>query len=200
MPNPDGSQDKFLCALHGEENGDIFLDGQLLFSGDIPGMREVEFGDLIPTDPAVTDTLKISGCRRLIVKAKKVVGGKEDVLDINHSHQCEVRIEEAVPRGRFVGTTKGGSSDILVVVGKVTGRAKETEFDFGNWSDQSNAKTGPCAILVGESTEGVVRARLLNAAHISTGGSVTWKRNTTWNGIFLPFYKCVKFLKLDRLF
>lgn len=191
-----GAPDRNLVSFAGDGLGNIWRDNVLLFSADVPGMREVDVGDLVHSDPGIADTLKLSGCVRLAVTAGVVAGGYEDCLDINHSQECEVRIAHAIPQGKYMHTCKGGSSHILVSVGTLTGHGTETDFDVGNWSDQNpTAKTTDTTFIVGAS-DGPVQLRVLHGERNSTGGAAQWERHTTWNGLFNPCFRCLKALHL----
>lgn len=87
------------------------------------------------------DALKISGCDNLTVYADVVRGGNEDVVDINHSRNCSVFINDAHPRGNFVLTCKGESDNITLTVYRQRGHGKEVDYDYGNHSDQGDGTT-----------------------------------------------------------
>jgi hypothetical protein len=120
-------------------------------------------GDLVPPDDSYSDTLKFGGFSfDGEVVAGRIVGGREDCVDMNNVRDIHVRAEVFEPRGRFLATIKGGSTD-CELSGTVVGHGTETDVDLGNWSDQSKEVTrGTCLCLI--STDGSpIRVRVLLA-------------------------------------
>ena len=130
-------------SIHGDGTGNIYVgDTKIFAAGDYTHPRQISLGDLIPANPSdFSDTLKLSGVKDLIVHVGIVQGCTEDVLDINHCENVSVYIEKGIIYGRFFATIKGGSRNIRVFVAELQGDGEETEFDIGNWSDQSMERT-----------------------------------------------------------
>ena len=195
--------DKILVAFAGETNGKITLvdwrqpSGQnhkiLREEGDHTPI-EWSVGDIkFPTrklslwerivrfftkkspDDVITDALKVSGCHNLTVFAGIVEGGTEDVLDVNHSKDCKIFIEDAHPRGNFVTTQKGESKNITVHIDRQHGHGTEVDHDYGNNSDQGNGKTTDCALIVKDVNYSPIKVRVLRAdAPSLSGGPFKW--------------------------
>ncbi len=140
--------DNNLVSLAGKPDGELWLvdlrkpetEARTLLrpAGDTKWI-EVYLLDIIPTS-TTTDSLKISGAINLSVRANTVRGGLEDVIDINHSQNVNVSILRAEPLGKYVATIKG-SQGIILSINNQIGHGSEVDFDLGNWSDQSRAKT-----------------------------------------------------------
>lgn len=179
------SKDKNYLSLAGDGLGNIYRDGVLLFAADVPGMREIRLGDLVPDHPGeYADTLKLSGCVRLRVLVGKVLGGYEDCIDINHCTDIEVEIEEAVPCGDYVATIKGGSKNVSLTVWTQLGHGYETDYDLGNWSDQGHDRTTGVSLKVYPRGKDVARCRILHAHEPTLNGLTKWEVSRTWRGIF----------------
>src|SRR4051812_31637146 len=98
-----------------------------------------DVGILEPTDPNTADTLKLSNCNNGHVSAERVVGGKEDVCDINRGAALSVFIAEIVSGGDYCFTVKGGAEDVWIE-GTILKHGKVTDVDLGNISDQEKFK------------------------------------------------------------
>ncbi len=161
--NPDGSIDNNQFRFTGADDGSVLFNDKLLFTADQPGIREYEIdADLLPVG-AINDTLKFSGVRRFKLTVKgKVVGGSEDCIDINHCQDLTVLVDTVEPKGRNVLTLKGGSVRIAMIIGRQIGHGSETDYDAGNWSDQSSDETRDWTLGVSQA-EGVIIIRCLNA-------------------------------------
>lgn len=95
-----------------------------------------------------SDALKISACRNIAVTAHRVVGGKEDAIDINnHCEDVWVAAGEIVPKGDYAITVKGGSKGIIIH-GVIVGHGKVVDVDIGNVADQSDNLTGPVKLCL----------------------------------------------------
>lgn len=180
-------KDNILVAFAGKPDGSIELvdwrmppgltHRSLRKAGDFSKISH-EVGDLLDlsvhpdhpeqykfTDKECHDALKVSGCINLFVDAGRVRGGLEDVLDVNHSTSCKVRMKGALPRGRFLLTCKGESKDISIEIERREGTALEVEYDLGNNSDQGNGTTTGIQISEQSSTSAEVsRVRCLRAS------------------------------------
>lgn len=179
-------RDRNYLSLAGDGLGNIYRDGVLLFSADQPGMREIILGDILPDNPgSYADILKLSGVVRLHVLVGKLAGGSEDCLDINHCHDIEVEVEEAIPGGRYVATIKGGSTDISLIVGKQVGHGSETDYDLGNWSDQGHQRTKGVTLTVQVQDHSQARCRVLHAWNPTVNSaSQAWRIDGRWRGCF----------------
>ena len=113
-------------------------------------------------DPAVhADALKLSNCRVGIVNADRIVGGREDCIDINRGFDLTVAVGKLEPKGRFAVTIKGGA-DLITISAELYGHGKETDIDIGNWSDQSMARTKRVCLSIRTHDGSPVRVRVLH--------------------------------------
>lgn len=137
--------DKNLFSFTGDEKGNIWLNGDILFwdkdyNGDT---REytLDFRDIDVADD-IADTLKFSGARDLTVFVQgNVPGGYEDCIDVNnHCKNLTVIAEGLIPRGRYCATIKGGSANIKIV-GNLLSHGEATDVALGEHSDQSMLPT-----------------------------------------------------------
>lgn len=195
--------DKILVAFAGEPNGKITLvdwrqpPGQnhkvLREDGDHTPI-EWSVGDIKFVEGTQSDALKVSGCHNLKVFAGIVEGGTEDVLDVNHSKDCEIYIEDAYPRGKYVSTQKGASHNITVHIDRQHGHGTETDHDYGNNSDQGNGKTTGCALIAKEVNYSPIMVRVLRATLPNlAGGPFKW----SFPSPFRWYHKiCIWFLNL----
>lgn len=193
--------DRNFYSIHGDDTGNIYQGDTLLFAaGDYSKPREIYLGDLIPPNPGEwADPLKLSGVKDLIVNVGIVQGCTEDVLDINHCENVSVYIEKGIIYGRFFATIKGGSRNIRVYVAELHGKGEETEFDIGNWSDQSMERTTNVSLFA-QRVHGdhrPIRCRVLHA-WVPTLDGGPWKVNKFMKGWFGFAYGLLK--KLLRLF
>lgn len=134
--------DKNYISIHGDGTGNIYMGDRLLFAaGDYSQPREIHLGDIIPPDDSYADALKLSGVVDLQVHADAIWGGYEDCIDINHCRRVALYIHRADAPGKYVATIKGGSDGIELDIDVVGYRGDETDFDIGNWSDQSMERT-----------------------------------------------------------
>jgi hypothetical protein len=113
------------------------------------------------TDAQCDDSLKVSGCINLTAYAGYVKGGREDVMDVNHSVDCFLHLSVAEPKGKYVTTQKGGSQGLKVFISKQVGHGSEVDHDYGNHSDQGNGYTKDCELTVSEVTQGNATVRVL---------------------------------------
>ena len=184
--------DRNLYSLAGDGLGNIYLDGRLLFSASEPGMRaHVIDGDLDGT--GYSDALKLSGCARLhVIVLGRVIGGSEDVVDINHSSDCIVDIARSEPRGRYLATIKGGSSNISITT-KQHGHGSEVDFDIGNWSDQGGGKRTTGVSIASLTDDGSpVSVRVLHGWSPRLIGPGRYRLNGLFRGVFYRIYGLLK--------
>jgi hypothetical protein len=92
------------------------------------------------------DALKVSGAFGANIYVEKIYGGREDCIDINHSNAVVVNVGTMVAMGKYFATVKGASNNIAIYCNELIGRGKETDFDFGNNSDQGNGITRNCVL------------------------------------------------------
>lgn len=114
------------------------------------------------------EALKCSnGAYGSITVTNLVVGGYEDVLDVNRGKFCRFYLPEVVSTGRTIATIKGEFNCIFVEVRKIASHGKEVDFDIGNHSDQSpkvySQRGKNCTIQVKEAVGNYVTVRVLNA-------------------------------------
>lgn len=110
-----------------------------------------------------SEALKItSKAQDITVYAKRLIGGREDCLDINDEcRNIRVCCDSWEPAGEYLATLKGGSSGITLE-GTIARKAQTVEIDCGNWSDQSNDPTSAVTCLLTLAGGGAWRYRLLN--------------------------------------
>lgn len=195
--------DRILVAFAGKPDGSIELvdnrqppghtNKMLRQAGDHSPI-EWTVGDIVFTRGQWDDALKVSGCHNLTVYAGYVQGGTEDVLDVNHSNNCTVFIEEAYPRGKFVSTQKGASKNITVQIDRQHGHGTEVDHDYGNHSDQGNGYTTDCSLNVKMDDGGEATVRVLRGTMPSLLGGrfkVVFPKPDAW------YHKiCIWFLNL----
>lgn len=104
--------------------------------------ESIVLGHLTPPE-GYADTLKVTACSDLAIVAGHIIGGREDCVDINNrcSH-IVVTADLFEPKGQYLSTIKGGSSNITLR-GYVKGHGSVVDIDIGNVSDQSDNLTGP---------------------------------------------------------
>lgn len=134
---------------------------------DTDGPLQLTFGELYPSEDWVRlnglpdDVLKItSRAKDITVRGKKIIGGKEDCLDVNnHAEDIFVHFDEWQSGGRYVCTIKGGSKRIKLS-GKITKHGKFTDVAIGEFSNQGNDPTGPVELAM--TADGPVKVFLAN--------------------------------------
>jgi hypothetical protein len=160
----------------------------------------IKLDNISPPD-GINDALKLSNCKNIVLRANKVIGGNEDVLDINRGENISVEIEEAVPTGKYVCTVKGGAEYIFITIKNLVGHGKEMDFDIGSWSDQSIWKRTKHVYLNIRTSDGSpVNVRVLHGwKPILVNGSLQeYKIDYKYNKIFIYAYFIYK--KLLSLF
>lgn len=201
--NPDGTQDSFGVAFHGDDNGNIWQDGVPIFTSDIEGMREVTLGKLVKKEGVkITDLLKISGCLRLRILVDSIDARDclEDAIDINHSHDVEIMVNELYAANTYCSTIKGGSTNIRLMVAAQYGHGSETDYDLGNFSDQSNARTKGISLHINTADGSPVKIRLLtaDAPTLENQDNITYFKPQTYKVVALNqgwFYPVFNFFK-----
>ena len=169
--------DRNLISINSTPDGKILVNG---VETDAPG-RVIEFDELVP-GPGMSDTLKFSGVEDVAVRVRRLVGGVEDCIDVNNKcRNVVVYVEELVPTGRYAATIKGESEHVTIIVNRLVGHGKETDFDYGNRSEQASGRTKNCTLRVTEA-DGPVRVRVMHAWRPELGGAVKFKVNTTLKG------------------
>lgn len=120
--------------------------------------------ELIP-EAGMSDTLKVTDSADGVIFVNRVVGGKEDCLDVNnHAENIIIGTPDTVwePKGKFAWTVKGGSRKITIN-GVLKGHGKEVDLDLGNWSDQSSKPTTQIVLNVRSYDGSPITYRVLNA-------------------------------------
>lgn len=194
--------DKQHLIFHGDDAGNIWKkfgdepgNGELIFSaGDVGILREYTVGgDVASPNVSYADTLKLSGVRNLrLIVPGAIIGGAEDCVDINHCHDVHLVLGQLHALGNFVGTIKGGSTNITIDYCAITNHGRETDWDLGNWSDQSNAPTGPVTIINRSASRD--RVRILTSRTPTLTGP--FKVNALWRYLFLPVMTLLKKMRL----
>lgn len=113
----------------------------------------------------ISDTLKItSGVKNVaVVVHGTLAGGSEDCVDMNNrAAGCIVHADRWAPRGKFLATIKGGTTD-WHLSGAVVSHGMETDIDLGNWSDQCQEITGRGVLELVSTTGRPIRVRVLHA-------------------------------------
>lgn len=170
-----GAADRQLVVFSGRPDGSIELVDRrqqpevhtLLRE---PGNRALIIHNVgtIDADPAQwEDALKVSGCDALTVLADAVHGGNEDVVDVHFSRDCTVIIGDAHPRGKYVATIKGKSERVALIVERQHGHGRETDYDFGNFSDTHNERTTGCSLSARVVDGSAAKVRLLEAGKVT---------------------------------
>lgn len=124
-------------------------------------------GGPIVAGPEFSDAVKItSRIENFTLHLAPVFGGKEDCVDINdHSFNVAVDSELWVPRGKYLATIKGGSSEIILT-GKVRGHGSVVDVDIGNIADQSDDPTGPVYIALEHEDGDPITVRIINGCKV----------------------------------
>jgi hypothetical protein len=170
--------DDNLVSFTGDERGNVWRNGVHIFGPDVPEhdvpthQRVVVERDLVDLleqaldeGRVIADVLKFSGVLDMVVVVEGICpGGREDCVDVNNRSDNLVIHAPAGfrPAGKYVSTIKGGSADISIH-GPILEGARVVEHDLGNWSDQSQARTGPVSLSTPSAGGWPVRWRRLNA-------------------------------------
>lgn len=196
--------DKQYVALAGKPTGEIILvdwrqppgfnHRTVRADGDL-ALFTIELRDIIPPE-GYQDALKVSGVVNANISAGEVHGGSEDVVDVNHSENILLRIQRAVPRGRYVATLKGGSRGIVLAIAEQVGHGKETDYDLGNWSDQSAKRTTLVSLSATTADKSAARVRVLHAHVPVLAASDRWKTSTWMKGWYQHVMAVAKKLKI----
>lgn len=186
--------DKNYISIHGDNTGNIYMGDKLLFAaGDYSKPRSVEIDEIIPPDGTYADSLKLSGVVDLTVNVGKIVGSREDVVDINHCKNVQVLIGEVYVKGKYLATIKGGSDGIYVQIAEQNSHGSEVDFDLGNWSDQSMERTKNVEIESRQFFEwSPVTIRVLHAWRPKLLGGGPYRVNTFMKGWFGFAYGLLK--------
>ncbi len=143
------------------------------------------------------DALKVSRVRNAEITAGDVRGGSEDCLDMTDCHDVLVVMEDAYPMGRYVSTTKGGSTNCQIVITKQHGHGKETDHDLGNWFDYNKRKTTGIELDVEVHDGSKPRARAINADAPIVPPDQAWEISLPWwRRLFAPVMTILKALRI----
>ncbi len=119
-------------------------------------------GDLIADPKVHSDALKITDSSNGTVYAQRIVGGKEDCIDVNnHCEGVAIHALLLEPHGKYVATIKGGSRNITLS-GTVRGHGTEVDIDIGNISDQSDNPTGHVFLHLYHESGEPITVRVIN--------------------------------------
>ncbi len=168
---------------------------RLLTAGEMLG-HPIHLGEIVCPD-GWQDAIKLSNISNVHVYTDYVRGGTEDVVDINKCHDVTVTLGDTLPMGRYLATVKGGSSGIVIGVANMRGHGTETDFDFGNWSDQSQEKTVDSVVLVvTDHKEAFIRAINSDKPRVYAGKKTRVRYNGWLRGWFPYVQLCLKKLGL----
>lgn len=192
--------DNNLVSIAGNPTGELFLTDlrtrvpgvpiKIREAGDLRRIR-FDLGEILG-DRNYSDSLKLSGAENVDVFADYIRGGIEDVVDINHSHNCSVTIQKAESEGKYVSTIKGGSSNITLVINEQLNHGSEVDHDLGNKSQQSRAKTTGISITSRLTDGSAATSRVLNADRPKYFGG-PWKIKE-YPAIVIWFLKLIRVL------
>lgn len=143
-----------------------------------------------------SDAIKVSGAYNAVILAEIAVGGSEDVIDINHSHDIVVKIDDAKPQGRYLATIKGGSKNIKIHVERQVGHGKYEDFDLGNWSNQNNDKVRNVEICSNAGDGTAIKIRCLNAEKPKLTCFGNYRLTQYPSCLFVGAMKIAKFLHI----
>lgn len=188
--------DNNFLSVVGDVAGNIWIDNVLIHAADVPGIRELTL-DVVSPSGLHSDCLKFSGVRRLRVTVN-VVDGRlctEDAIDVNHCEDLDIIVGVLHAGRTYCGTIKGGSEFIRLEIKRQIGHGRETDYDYGNFSDQGNDKTTGCTLNVTTADQSPVRVRMLTAdkpeienpsqPYRITGGGIISR-------LFYPIYNLLK--------
>ena len=191
--------DNNYLSFAGDAAGNIYrqLGGspaELIFTADQPGMREWHEPEIVAPG-GTADALKLSGVVRFRLHVGLLDGrnAAEDAVDINHCRDVELVVRDLFPGAKYCGTIKGASNGILINVEKQFGHGGETDWDYGNFSDQGNGKTTGCELASATQDGSAVRVRVLTADRprlIDRG--TPYKVDERAQGWFYPIYNFIK--------
>jgi hypothetical protein len=198
------SPDRQFVALAGQPNGELWLvdyrqpaghTHKLLRPKDDFTPVRLDLGDIVPPDGVdYADALKVSGALFVDLVVGRLGGGSEDCVDVNHSHSIGLRVARFEPRGRYVATIKGGSSNITVKFGAIEEKPRYVDFDLGNWSDQSRERTTQVHIEATGRQPRRYTVRQLHAKRPTLRGD--FKLSAWLSPFFQPLYTVLKTLRL----
>jgi hypothetical protein len=110
----------------------------------------VEDREVSPENPLqFSDVLKFSNCTNFRVSRARIMGGKEDCIDINRGQRGLIEETTLVPIGNFAMTIKGGFESLHLRDVVLIRQGKEVSIDLGNWSDQAPWKMTKGVVLQG---------------------------------------------------
>lgn len=185
--------DRNLFSFTGDKAGNIWRDGLILFTPDVPRSERVvtlpadTFAGLDPSK--WSDILKFSGVRGLTVVVEgDLPGGKEDCADFNNEcYDVELVVKGyCYPHGDYGFTVKGGSRKIKIQA-DFAHRAKVCELDSGNWSDQSDRITTEVQCASISKSGEALRYRRLNATTPDLLGG-PWKKKWAMPSVLRKVY------------
>ena len=110
------------------------------------------------------DTIKCStGLSATSISVGKIIGGREDCIDINnHCEGVVVSCRDAQSGGKYVATLKGESKNCTLIL-VISKHGSEVDIDLGNNSDQGNGYTTGTVICASAVDGSEVTVRVLQA-------------------------------------
>lgn len=208
------SADKHSFPVAMDEAGRLFIKQRLCFDptldGIIPGEAEKVGCRWLHQDadgwfsigaPAIiaaqgdSDALKLSGLRRVRIDCPSIDAraATEDAVDANHCEDWELNVGHLWAAQRYCGTIKGRSQRFRINVGCQHGHGKETDWDFGNFSDQGNGYTKAGTLCAVTEDKSAIAVRYLSAEPMQLEPSSQVFDVTTLNqGWFYPLFNFLK--------
>jgi len=198
--------DKQFFRIWGDDEGNIWVNGDLKFSSAQTGIRRLNIGRIVPPVPKPgeelwDDCLKLSRVKRLHLTVEEVDGGicLEDAVDVmNVCEDVHIEVGTLYAGKNFCATIKGGSKRVNLVIHKQMTHGGETDYDFGNRApQQGHVNTVDCSVHVVSSPK-KFRVRCLQAKHVRAYGNykfdLPWPKPSWLHGAVVGFLRLVKVL------
>ncbi len=187
--------DKNLISFTGDKEGNIWRNGDIMFTKDTPIEKRTwtEKNIQIPPNEKIADTLKFSGVRDFVLIVDgDVPGGYEDCIDINNEcYNLEIFVINGgvlIPHGKYAITLKGGSKNIKIEA-IISHHAKAVDIDLGNHSDQSKQKSENIVLNVLMANDTKTTYRVINASSPTLLPDENYyKRKFRIRGFFKPIF------------
>ncbi len=159
-----------------------------------PAQVDIGPGWVNPIIPlSYTDVIHGSHAVGVKIHDIQIVGGQEDVIDMNNdSSDILVENVRVHPNGKFGFTLKGGSKNIILRNVVFETHGSEVDIDLGNWSDQDKVnKTTLVRLENVTSVDGKpVRVRVLFASNPEViGGNVKVTVYPSWLVSIIRFFQ-----------
>lgn len=141
-----------------------------------------ELGDLTPP-PGTASAIKCTtGVTGLIVRAGKVVGGHDALVDCNNKARgVEVTIDVGVPLGEFAAVIKGGCRSVAITIRNLLNHGKVADVILDDWADQSHDSTGDVRLNITRADGKAVRVMAFKAKPTFAPGSGPYTYCFPWS-------------------